>query len=764
MDVEKEVLLRDGAPVALTPKTFQILLVLVRHSNEVVGKDELMKLVWPDTFVEETNLTRTIFMLRKALGEASDGPKYIVTVPGRGYRLAESARLVAAQSSETAVLVARHSEVHIQIRESRLRAVMAVAAVILVAVGSVVLWRFSQRPRPLTTHDTIVLADFANSTGDPVFDGTLRQGIAVELQQSPFLSLVPDERMQRTLTLMGQPADAPLSPAVSRQLCERIGSAAVLDGSIGRLGQAWVLALHARSCSSGASMDEEQAQVSRKEDVLAALGQMGARLRRHLGESFSTLEIHNKPLPEASTQSLDALKAYSTAWEIHLRNGPIAAIPLLQRAVELDPRFAMAWASMGRMNSDLDQSDLARGNLATAWELRDHTSDRERYFITAAHQSLALGNQEEARQTCESWAQAYPRDEVPHSWMGGMINKVAGRFEIAATEARQAVDLDPDRGIAWYNVAANNAYLNRFDEAEKTLQAAEARGLAIDEFLMLRYDLASLRNDAAGMRSVAAAARLRPGAEGWVTNKESWAAAWSGHVDQARSLSRRAVEASLHIGQRERAALWLAGAAVREALWGNAAEASRAAQQALADSTSREVEYGAAFALALSGDAARGQSLAADLDKRFPQDTLVQFNYLPTLRALVALRRHDARAALEDLRAAEPYELSPPQELIGALYPVYVRGLALRDAHRDQDAAREFQKIVEHRGIVANDPVGILARLQYARALASAGDLRAVTAYKDLLQLWRDADSSIGLISMVRREAATLEGRVGRSP
>lgn len=765
VDAEKEILLRDGTPVALTPKTLQVLLVLVRHGKEVVTKDDLMKTVWPDTFVEETNLTRTIFMLRKALGESPEDHKYIVTVPGRGYRLAESVRLVVPDAAETTVLLARHSEVEIRIRESRLRVGVGAGVLAIVALGSILLWKFWHRTRPLTAHDTIVLADFANSTGDPVFDGTLRQGMAVELEQSPFLNLVPDDRIRRTLPLMGLPADAPLSPAVSRQVCERVGSAAVLAGSIARIGQAWVLALHAHSCIDGADLDDEQVQVSRKEDVLAALSQIGTRFRRRIGESSLTVTSHSKPLPEATTPSLDALKAYETAWDIHLRSGPIAAIPLLQRAVELDPNFAMAWASLGRMAADLDQPDLAAADIAKAWRLRDRTSDRERYFITAAYQTLGLGNEEQARQTCEAWAQAYPRDEVPHSWMGGMINKVAGRFDIAADEARKAVDLDPDRGIAWYNIAVNELYLNRFEKAGKTIQEAESRSLALDEFFMLRYDLAFLRGDRAGMQSVAAAARLRPGTEGWVTNKEAWAAGWYGHLDQARGLSRRAVEASLHIDQRERAALWLASAAIREALFANPAEARRQAQAALANSNSREVEYGAAFALGLIGDTSRLKTLTADLDKRFPQDTLVQFNVLPTLRALVALDRHDAPAALEELRKAEPYELSPPNALIGALYPIYIRGLALLAEHRAQDAAHEFQKLLDHPGVVGSDPVGVLVRLQLARALASAGDRdRALAAYRELVHLWRDADPSLGLLSSARLEAQELERDPVREP
>jgi tetratricopeptide (TPR) repeat protein len=636
-----------------------------------------------------------------------------------------------------------------------------VGGFVAVAAAAVGTFRFvSSLPPVLTDRDTVVLGNFANSTGDSVFDGTLRQAMAVELEQSPYISLVPDERLRRTMTLMGQPADAALNPATSLQICERVGSAAVLDGSIDRIGQAWVLALHARSCSSGASLVEEQVQVSRKEDVLGALSQMGIRFRRRVGEKPSTIENHNKPLPEATTTSLEALKAYSTAWTIHLRSGPIAAIPLLQRAIDLDPQFAMAWASLGRMNADLDESDQAAANLTKAWQLRDRTSDRERYFITAAYQMLTLGNMEEARQTCEAWAHAYPRDEVPHSWMGGMINKVGGRFEVAAAEARKAVDLDPDRGIAWNNIALNNVYLGRLDEAEKALQAAESRGLSIDEFFMVRFDIAFLRGDVRGMESVAQAARLRPGAEGWVTDKEARTAAWSGHLLQARSITHRAVEASRQVDQRERAALWLAAGAVRESLFGDTSEARRQAQMALADSNSREVEFGAAFALALSAEPTRTKFLSTDLDKRFPHDTLVQFNSLPTLRALLALSRHDPGAALEELRIAEPYELSPPRDDLGALYPAYVRGLALLALHRDQDAAREFQKVKDHAGIVGSDPVGVLARLQLARALTSFDRPKSLLEYRDLLNLWRNADPSLPPISSARREAMALERRV----
>ena len=308
---EKEILLRAGEPIQLAPKTFQILLVLVRHSNEVVTKEDLMKAVWPDTFVEEANLSRNIFMLRKALGERPQDHRYVVTVPGRGYRLTESVHLVA--EDELSIIAADHSKVQVQVEETRPWGWIALAGILLVGVAAGAFRFFWHRPTVLTETDTLVLADFANSTGEPVFDGTLRQGMAVQLEQSPFLSLVSEQRIQQTLGLMARPPDAPLTPELAREICERIGSAAVLEGSIARLGSQYVLGLRAKNCRTGDTLDEEQAQAANKEDVLNALNQVAGRFRRRVGESLAAVKRHSIPLAEASTPSLEALKAYSTA-------------------------------------------------------------------------------------------------------------------------------------------------------------------------------------------------------------------------------------------------------------------------------------------------------------------------------------------------------------------------------------------------------------------------------------------------------------------
>jgi DNA-binding winged helix-turn-helix (wHTH) protein/tetratricopeptide (TPR) repeat protein len=756
VDAEKETLLRAGEPVALTPKTFQILLVLVRHSQEVVTKDDLLKTVWPDTFVEEANLSRTIFMLRKALGESSQDHKYILTIPGTGYRLAENVQLVEDQ--QFSLVATKHQTVELQVTENGSRKLAISVAAMLVLAAVAVAWRISRHRPALSAKDTVVLADFANATGDKVFDDTLRQGMAVQLEQSPYLSLVSEQRIRHTLGLMGESPDAKLTPELARQICARTGSAAVLEGSIASLGSQYVLNLTAKNCSTGETLDEEMAQAARREDVLNALSQMASTFRKRVGESLQTVDEHSTPLAEATTSSLEALEAYTTGWRLQFASGATASMPFFKRAVEIDPNFAMAHAALGRIYQDLDESDLSAESLSRAWELRERTSDRERFFITANYQALVTGNMEEARQTCEAWAQAYPRDPIPTTMLSGYVNKVAGRYEIALDWARKSIRLDPDFVVGYYNLGADNMYLNRLEEAGDALRLATGRGLEWDESLMLTYDVAFLKDDRAVMEQTSARARQRTGGEGWVSNKEAFALAYYGRLHEARSATDRAVEFSSHTAQSERAALWEAGAAVREALYGNAAEARQRAAAALKLSHNREVEYGAAFALAESGEIAQAEVLANDIEKRFPEDTAVRFSYLPVLRAIFALHRNDPAKAIDILQNALPYEAGTPRLLVGAMYPVYLRGEAFLAEKRGAEAATQFQKVLDHRGVVVSDPIGALARLEQGRAYRMIGDKgRAKAAYEDFLALWKNADPDVPLLIKAKEEAGEMK-------
>jgi len=560
---------------------------------------------------------------------------------------------------------------------------------------------------------------------------------------------------------MGRPADARLTPELARDICERTASAAVLEGSIASLGSQYVLGLRAKNCRTGDILDEEQAQAARKEDVLNALSQIAGQFRTRVGESLGTVERHDTPLQEATTPSLEALKAYDTAWRVVSSTGTAAAVPLYKRAVEIDPRFAMAYAQLGLAYSSIGESALSAESISQAYQLRDRTSAREKFFMTASYEIQVTGNLEKAQQTSESWVQTYPRDMDAHSFLAGMIYPVFGKYEKAVEESRKVVEIDPDFALGYFQLAFSYTYLDRLEEAGGALQRASERKLEIPELLVQRFSIAFLKGDKAGMEREAILARGKSGAEDWMSDQEALVLAYSGHVKQARQMSRRAVDLARQAAKRESAALYETGAALCEAFFGNAPSARQRAMAALDLSKARDVAYGAAFALALSGDSGGSQALADDLEKRFHEDTVVRSHYLPALRGLLALNHGEPAKAIELLQIAVPYELGiPPSSFIavyGALYPVYVRGEAYLAAHQGVEAAAEFQKILDHRGIVVSDPIGALAHLQLGRAFVLSGDrIKAKAAYQDFLTLWKDADPDIPILMQAQAEYAKL--------
>jgi tetratricopeptide (TPR) repeat protein/predicted Ser/Thr protein kinase len=633
-----------------------------------------------------------------------------------------------------------------------------VAVAVLVLAGAVFFWQRRTQAKPLTDRDVLVLADFTNSTGDPVFDDTLRQGITVQLEQSPFLSLIPEGRIQQALRQMAQPADARLTPKIAAEICERTSSAAVLDGSIASLGSQYVLGLRARDCGTGKVLAEEQGQAAKKEDVLTVLSEIASRFRTRVGESLTTVERHNTPLAEATTPSLEALKAYSTAWKVFSSSGETAALPFYKRAIEIDPQFAIAYAQLGDMYGQMGESDLSAENIRKAYQLQDRASDAEKFFINTSYDIRVTGNLEKAEQTCLAWAQTYPRQMPAHGLLAGVIYWGLGRYEDAVEQNKKAIELDPDAAIVYDSLADNYIFLNRLDDAENALLTGERkleRG-----FSVTRYDIAFLKGDQAGMLREAAKGRGK--AEDAMSYREAFVEAYSGHLQQSGRLSQRASDLAQQSGRRERSALFQTGAALSEAFLGDATMAKQKALTALEFSRDREVEFGAAVALALLGDSSRSQILTNDLEKRFPEDTSVRFNYTPTLRALLALDRGEPAKAIEQLQIAIPYELAAPRSVLhghfGALYPIYVRGEAYLAAHRGAEAAAEFQKILDHRGIVVSDPIGALAHLQIGRAYALSGDMpKAKTAYRDFLTLWKDADAEIPILKQAQAEYAKMQ-------
>jgi len=767
LDPGQRLLLRDNQPVPLQPKAFDTLLVLVQNSEKLVLKEDLMKTVWPDTFVEESNLTQNVFVLRKILEEKAGQRRYIVTVPGRGYRFAGEVRAIP---EEEEIVVESHSRSRLVIEEEdgsppppatgktrRLNwRVLLPAAVAVLALAAGGFWFFHRAPR-LTAKDTVVLADFANTTGDPVFDGTLRRVLAAQLEQSPYVNLLSDQRVAQTLLLMARPRDALLTQQLARDVCQRTAGAAVLTGAIAQVGTRYLLTLMAIDCASGESLASTEAQAGDKNHVLDALGKIASEIRSKLGESLASVQKYDAPPENVTTPSLEALQAYSLGYNaMVIRSDGRAAIPLFQRAINLDPNFAMAYARLGTTYFNWDQPARATENLQRAFDLRERVSEREKLYIAAHHADIVTRDFEAARKVYEVWAQIYPRDEVPLGNLG-IIYGFLGDYDKALAAHQGAHRLNPGSGNILNNIVVAFLQLNRLEEARAALREAQALHPDAVGLHTHLYTIAFLQHDAEEMEQEAAALMGKPGWEDSMLFYQSDTAAYGGHFAQARDLTRRAVDSARRADKKETASAYTAAAAVREALAGNPALAKQHAQAALALAKGRDVEAISAIALGLAGDPAQAAQLAGLLGKNSPEDTIVQFNSLPAIRASNALR-DDPRKAIEALAVSAPYELGQTTQIVTfCLYPVYLRGEAYLAARQGAAAAAEFQKILDHPGLVQNEPIGPLAHLGIGRANALAGDTgKARSAYQEFLSLWKDADPDIPILKQARAEYAKL--------
>jgi eukaryotic-like serine/threonine-protein kinase len=752
---------KSGVRIRLSGQPYQILLYLLANPGGIVTREELRNQIWDDTtFVDfEHSLSAAVNRLRRALDDSAENPRFIETIPGCGYRFIEPVQalvppLPMVEERPLPILLKRSPEPP----SGKWPLVLAVCLGSLACIAGLIF--FFHRSRPLPVTGSIVLADFANQTKDPVFDETLRQGLAIQLEQSPYLSLVSDERIHHTLALMNQPAPVPLVADRGREVCERTGSAAVIDASIANLGSQYLLSLNAKNCTTGEVIFREQAQAARKEDVLAVLSRMATLFRSRAGEKLSAIEKHSVPLMEATTPSLEALKAYTTGVQVASSNGFSSAIPHLKRAIDLDPQFAMAYAHLGRLYADTGESALAAEATRQAFDLRHRASARERFFITFSYDRQITGNLQKTRQTLDLWIQTYPRDGSPHSLLSGLTTIGTGQYGDCILEAKKAIELAPDGAAAYANLAGCNLSMDRLPEAEAALRLASRRHLQLDDFLALRYNIAFLKNDNAAMDREVALARGKRGAEDWMYHQQALVMARSGHLQKARAMSQRAMELALQNGERDRAALYRTGQAVYEAMLGDASAAKASAKAALKLSTDRDVEYGSALALRLAGDSSGSLAFSSGFDQKFPEDTLVRFQYLPVLRALGALSRGanaEAAAFLED----STFDLAFPRTAFiggfGALYTVYSRGQTYLAAHRGAEAAAEFQKILAHPGLVISDPMGARAQLQLSRAfVVSMENAKAKAAYKQLLDLWQDADPDIPIVKQAKSEYAGL--------
>jgi DNA-binding winged helix-turn-helix (wHTH) protein len=777
LDPGERILWRDGISLTLTPKVFDTLLYLMRNQGRVLSKDELLKEIWPDTFVEEVNLTVNISILRKALGENPREARYIATVPGRGYRfIAEVVGIADHDESELSPIVQGGDVSELTQRLQRDLDLpnsiavkkpssasgkrqwrrIAVAAPVL-AAALVVAYFGSRGSAKLTDKDTVVLADFSNATNDSVFDGTLRQGLSAQLEQSPFLNLLSDARIAQTLSLMTQPKDTRLTGELAREVCQRTASAATIEGSIASLGSQYVLGLRAVNCRNGDLLAEEQVTADSKEHVLRALGEAATKLRAKLGESLASVQKYDAPPDSVTTASLEALQAYSLAYrEMVVKSDYDAAVPLFQRAISLDPNLAMAYARLGAIYADMGEAERGAENTRRAYELRGTVSERERFYIDSHYEMVVSGDLEAARKTLELWKATYPRDNVPPKDLG-YIYSVLGDYAKSFAAAQDALRLDPGSGQSYANLVIAYVNLNRLDDAIATARQAQARHL---DTPALHYALCSiefLQHDAVGMQREVDSLMGEPGSDDSLLYYESDTAAYAGHLAKARELTRRAVASAQHADEKEAAAGYEAESAVREALAGNIGLAKQGAQAALVLSKGGDIEGISGLALALAGDSVQATRLADDLAKRFPENTIVQFIHLPIIHAANAIASGSAAKAIQSLAPAAPYEFGASSNAASySLYPTYLRGQAFLAARQGPAAAAEFQKILDH-PLVENEPIGALAHLELGRAYALSGDKeKARYAYQDFLTLWKNADPDIPVLRQARAEYAKL--------
>jgi eukaryotic-like serine/threonine-protein kinase len=740
----------------LHPQPFRVLLLLALHPNQVVTRAEIRRCLWGERkYLDfERGINFCINQIRTALREDAQNPRFIGTLPRRGYRfLAPAVPVLEPPVAITTHVVAPARTSNADGNAARAAAIIFIFAGLLAGDAG-----FLTRVMPkLTAKDSIVIADFSNTTGDAVFDDALKQALIIQLKQSPFLNVLPDARAREVLRMMKRGAGERTTPEVGRELCLRTGSAAVVDGRISRLGSRYLVDVNAIACSNGALVANEQVEAWNKEGVLEALSRGAANLRAELGESLPSVQKYDKPV-EATTNSLDALKNYSVALRVASEAGDAPSIPFYLRAIELDPNFPLAYAGLASRYNNLDQPTRALVYATKAYELRDQVSERERLLIASRYFRLT-GDLEKLTPILKMWIAEYPRDATPHGSLGANY-VMMGQYEKARAEWEEALQLGPDDVAMYENLAPIYLALNRLDQAKAILDAALLRRLDGAELRWMMYYLAFVQRDAEQMQRQVDWALGRPGTEDILLSAQSDTEAYFGRLGSSRSLSRRAVESAVRSDDSEAAALWKVNATLREAEFGDNAMAKSDVKDALALAAGRNTTIFAALVLARVGETAKAEAMVKQLEQDNRSNSVLAMYRLPSIKAAIALSRGNPRRALELLDPAKPFDLAQPSPSgLAPLYPAYLRGQAYLALHNGVAAATEFQKVLDHPGIALNFPLSALAHLQLARAYVLAREpAKGRTAYQEFLTLWKDADQDIPILISAKSEFAKLSG------
>ena len=755
LDLTAYELRRGGQCVRLERIPFGLLTLLVERSGQLVTREEIIERVWGKGVFHDTEhgINTAVRKIRLALKDDSDSPRFVVTVPGMGYRfVAPVERVTPGLGVGLAPDAENEKSAAAKPNSAQRRTGVLIPVAILLGVAAAAVFFHFRRVQALSGTDTIIIADFKNTTGDAVFDDTLKQALSVDLSQSPFLNIMSDEKISETLGMMGQSGEHRINEKTAVEICKRTQGAAVLAGSIAAVGNQYVFGLNAVTCQTGDLLAQEQLRVNSKEEVLKAVDRVAVHLRKRLGESLGTIERFDVPVEQATTPSLEALRAYSLGRRNLMRGDMPAAVAALQRAVKVDPRFAIAYAMLGTAYSNLGDDDLAAESAKQAYDLHAHVSERERLYIESHYHMFVTGSVEKGMQVFEVWSQVYPRDAVPHFNLAAGYGNI-GQYEKALEEMRVSLPLEPDSALPYGTLAYFYLTLNRFAEAQATIEEARAKGLDSPVFHITSYILAFARDDSSAMEREIAWSSTNHQQENFFLAMQADTAAYFGKLHAARELSQRAASSALVAEQPETAVNYEAFSAARESLFGNFREAAAHARAVLRSSRNVNMIFLASLALTLADDDSPAQAAAKQLEAGHPEDTIVQYIYLPSIRAQISLNRGNIANAIQELKDAASYELGAEGGI--ALYPVYIRGKAYLAARRGAEAAAEFQKILDHPGVVLMGPIGALAHLQLGRAYAMQGETaKARASYNDFLTLWKDADPGIPILKQAKAEYA----------
>ncbi|MGA8489587.1 MAG: winged helix-turn-helix domain-containing protein [Terriglobales bacterium] len=772
-DLREGVLSKAGIRIKLQEQPFQILTLLLQRPGVLVTRDEIRQKLWSeDTFVAfDDGLNTAVRKLRTALSDSADNPRFLETVPRRGYRFVAPVTVADSAGSADPAKQPEASTLGAPVAaegSSRGKTSRKIWAGVVIAAALVVGLFAVLRDYPGPTYalgetDTVFLADFTNKTGDVAFDDALKQALSISLGQSPFLNILPDHKVNETLKLMGRSVNEKVIGETALEICQRTGSKAVLEGSIASLGAQYVIGLQAINCHTGEVFAQEQVQAARKEDVLRALGDAATRLRQRLGESLGTIQKFDAPLEQATTPSLEALKAYSEGIKIRNQKGSADAIPFLKHAIELDPNFALAYGILSTLYQVLGEDGLGRENALKAYSLRGRVTERENFALTTFYYQFVTGQREEALQNCKLWEETYLQDVTPHICLF-FTREMLGRYDEALPEGVQCVAIEPGSGFCYPDLMLDYAVLHRLEDAKATYQQALSHRLDYFDLHTERYNVAFLEGDRAEMGRQAAWASGKTEGEDGMLFAQSATEAFYGRFAKARDLSDRAAESSLRNDQKESAARWQVISALQEAAVGNNERARQQTADGLGYASFEFVQSMAALTQAWIGNSNQAEKIADELASTYPSDTMLHGFWFPAIRATMEINQNRPAKAVELLQPAVSYEMGEHVPLL----PAYVRGQAFLALRQGPQAAAEFQKLIDRRTLVGNSVFGALAHLGLGRAYAleaqsshgadsEAARAKARAAYEDFLALWKNADRDVPILKEAKAEYAKIQ-------